>query len=88
MTNRTEEEPTPTQEIWKDKESNLQKKHKAAVMDLYFAVHGGIKAEIDSAIQKIKDIETLQAQAHAAALRHAVKKTYNKVVNQRANAAR
>jgi aspartokinase len=92
------DDPTPTQKIWKDV-SSLQQHHTDALMRLYNAVLEESRtvtleawrkahAKAVKAHKEIMDIEELQKVAHAAARKHAVKKTYNKVVNQRANAAR
>jgi aspartokinase len=92
------DDPTPTQKIWGDV-SSLQQKHTDALMRLYNAVLEESRtatleawrkahAKAVKAHREIMDIEDLQKEVHAAARRHAVKKAYSKVVNQRANAAR
>jgi len=67
------EEPTPTQEIWKDV-SSLQKHHTDALMELYFAVLNDDKPAALIAHERIKEIENLQKIVHGRAREHARKK--------------
>lgn len=95
------EEPTPTQEIWKDKEEELKQKYNAAFDALYWAAFDETKyreagrdeeaakahERVIKANEQINAIVALQKQAHAAAMAHVVRRTYHKV-SQRVNAAR
>lgn len=70
------DQPTPTQEIWKDKETELQKMHKRTLLALYNAVRHGRKAWAERWERKVIAIESLQTQAHARARAYVARKAY------------
>lgn len=100
MTNRNpiepasfEEDETPTERIWKQREEELQQKYQAAFDALYWETLEETKyreagrledaarahEKVIAANERINAIVAMQKQAHAAAFRHSVGKTYRRM---------